>query len=49
MDVKDPAWDASWQALTLIKRDVKRHELKLIALGVLNESDAQYKHFGLED
>lgn len=49
MDVKDPAWDDNWHALTLIKRDVKKHELKLIALGVLNESDAQYKTFGLED
>ena len=48
MDIKHPAWDASWQALQLIKRDVKKHELKLIALGVLDEADAQYPHFGLE-
>lgn len=45
MDIDDPEWDVRYQSLKLIEGEVKRHELKLIEMGLLAAEDAQHNRF----
>jgi hypothetical protein len=45
LDINDPEWDIRYQSLRLIESEVKRHELKLIEMGLLAAEDAQHKNY----